>query len=229
MKKLILIIVLVGFVSFHSLQAQDKSKAILTNEIDSLSYSLGLLIGNNLFVQGVEEIHPEIYQIGLEDGFSSNPLNMTFEQANLFVQNYFEEKMKMKADENLKEGLAFLAENSKQEGVVVLNNGLQYKVLKAGEGPSPKTGDQVRVHYRGSLLDGSEFDSSYERGEPAVFGIDQVIKGWTEALQLMNTGSHWMLYIPPELAYGSQGAGDVIGPNSTLIFEVELLEIISNE
>lgn len=225
MRFIIVLFVVTGLFGSTSM-AQDNMKVVLNNEIDSLSYSLGLLIGNNLSVQGIEKVHPETYMKGLQDGFLSKPENLTFEQANLFVQTYFEQQMILKADKNLKAGLSFLSENAKKEGVVTLNSGLQYKVLQAGEGASPKAMDQVKVHYRGTLLNGSVFDSSYERGQPAVFGVGQVIKGWTEALMLMSPGSKWMLFIPPDLAYGNQGAGDVIGPNSTLIFEVELLEVM---
>jgi FKBP-type peptidyl-prolyl cis-trans isomerase FklB len=129
------------------------------------------------------------------------------------------------ADDNKKKGEAFLADNKKQKGVVVLPSGLQYKVIKEGKGAKPKATDTVSVHYRGTLTDGTEFDSSIKRGEPAEFPVNQVIKGWTEALQLMPVGSKWQLVIPSDLAYGPQGAGAEIGPNSTLVFDVELLEI----
>ena len=212
-----------------TLYSQDRPKVGLVNELDSLSYSLGLIIGNNLHVQGVKSLKSEVYKVGLEDGFLSEPRSMTFEEANIYIQNYFEKQNKMASEGNRQDGMKFLEENAKKEGVVVLNSGLQYKVLQAGEGRSPKRGDQVKVHYKGTLLDGTVFDSSYELGKPAVFGVTQVIKGWTEALLLMSPGSKWMLYIPPDLAYGSSGAGDAIGPNSTLIFEVELLEVIENQ
>jgi FKBP-type peptidyl-prolyl cis-trans isomerase FklB len=208
-----------------NLNAQTKNIK-LGSDIDSLSYSLGILIGNNLTVQGVKDLDDNIFFKGFQDGFTQNPQEMTMEQANMFVQSYFEKQMAMKSENNLKEGLDFLAENAKKEGVVTLNSGLQYKVLQAGSGASPKAGDQVKVQYKGTLIDGTVFDSSYDRGQPAQFGCSQVIKGWTEALLLMSPGSHWMLYIPSDLAYGQDGAGDVIGQNATLIFEVELLEVI---
>ena len=223
-----MIIILAGMVGIATVQAQKKGKVGLTNEIDSLSYSLGLLIGNNLHAQGIKSIQPDIYLQGVEDGFGGDPRSMTFEQANMFIQQYFEKQMMNAAEDNLAEGKAFMEENANKEGVVVLPSGMQYKVLQAGEGKSPTGDDRVKVHYKGTLLDGTVFDSSYERGEPAVFGVRQVIKGWTEALMLMKPGSRWMLYIPPDLAYGSSGAGDAIGPNATLIFEVELLEVLGD-
>jgi FKBP-type peptidyl-prolyl cis-trans isomerase FklB len=228
MLKSLLSLTLILFVGINISIAQDERKADLGNEIDSLSYSLGLLIGHNLKVQGVEKIQPEIYTKGLQDGFSSKPDIISFEQANIFVQNYFERQMGKAAEENLKKGIEFLNENKNIEGVVTLNSGLQYKVLKAGEGTSPKATDRVKVHYTGTLIDGTVFDSSYDRGEPTVFGVKQVIKGWTEALMLMKPGSKWMLFIPPDLAYGSNSAGEKIGPNSTLVFEVELLEVLKD-
>jgi FKBP-type peptidyl-prolyl cis-trans isomerase FklB len=136
-----------------------------------------------------------------------------------------QEERKKAGEKNLAEGKAFLAENAKKEGVKTLPSGLQYKAIKEGDGPMPKATDTVTVHYRGSLIDGTEFDSSYSRNQPATFPANGVIKGWTEALQLMKTGAKWELFIPPDLAYGERGAGQVIGPNSTLIFEVELLSI----
>jgi FKBP-type peptidyl-prolyl cis-trans isomerase FklB len=136
-----------------------------------------------------------------------------------------EVKAKESADKNLKAGEAFLAENAKKEGVVTLPSGLQYKVIEAGSGKTPKASDTVTVNYRGTLIDGKEFDSSYKRGEPATFPVSGVIAGWTEALQLMKEGAKWQLVIPPGLAYGEKGAGPVIGPNSTLVFEVELIKV----
>lgn len=134
-------------------------------------------------------------------------------------------QMKTKGEKNKKEGDAFLAENKDKKGIVSLPSGLQYKVIKEGEGDTPKATDKVTVHYRGTLIDGTEFDSSYGRGEPATFPVNGVIPGWTEALQLMNAGSKWQLFIPSKLAYGERGAGGKIGPNSTLIFDVELISI----
>lgn len=211
------------------LRAQDTQEIPLVSETDSLSYSLGMLIGNNLAMQGIHNLNNDAFMKGFQTGCAKESGLISFEGANMFVQSYFEKQMSRMAEDNLQAGMAFLEENARKEGVVTLNSGLQYKVLKAGDGNSPKSGDQVRVHYRGTLVDGTVFDSSYERGEPAEFGVSQVIRGWTEALLLMSPGSHWMLFIPPDLAYGENGAGDVIGPNSTLIFEVELLEVLPGQ
>jgi FKBP-type peptidyl-prolyl cis-trans isomerase FklB len=136
-----------------------------------------------------------------------------------------EETRQYLAEKNMKEGETFLAENKTREGVVALESGLQYKILKSGDGEKPAAGDTVVCNYRGTLINGTEFDSSYKRGKPATFAVNRVIKGWTEALQLMPVGSKWQLFIPPNLAYGARGAGNLIGPNATLIFEVELIAI----
>lgn len=210
-----------------SVTGQKKSKPIpIITSSDTLSYSFGLLIGNNMKTQKVTGINPDLLLQGFKDGYADTNYIVTIEQANQFVQDYFNTMVKNEAEANLQESAAFLEANKTQEGVVTLPSGLQYKVLEAGEGPSPVPGDQVRVHYTGKLVDGSVFDSSIDRGEPIVFGVDQVIPGWTEALQLMSPGARWMLYIPPYLAYGENGAGGVIGPNQALIFEVQLIEII---
>jgi FKBP-type peptidyl-prolyl cis-trans isomerase FklB len=151
---------------------------------------------------------------------------MTHTEARDIVNKYFEElEAKMNA-ENIEKGKNFLAENAKKPGVVTLASGLQYEVIKEGNGKKPGAADKVKCHYEGTLIDGTLFDSSIKRGEPAVFGVSQVIKGWVEALQLMTEGSKWRLFIPSELAYGAQGAGEMIPPHSTLIFEVELIEVL---
>ena len=225
MKRSILILLIAVMVSF-SVSAQKKSKAIeMKTPSDSLSYSFGMLIGINMKTQGVKDVNSEILLKGFENGYAGVNMALTQEQANKIVQDYFNNLVKGEADSNLKACKSFLEENKTKEGVVTLPSGLQYKVLEKGEGPSPLPTDQVKVHYTGSLINGTVFDSSIERGEPAVFGVNQVIPGWTEALQLMSTGSRWMLYIPTELAYGENGAGGVIGPNQALIFEVQLIEI----
>jgi FKBP-type peptidyl-prolyl cis-trans isomerase len=154
---------------------------------------------------------------------------MTAEEAIPLLQAYAQKEQEMEARKNLEEGQAFLEENAGRSGVEVTESGLQYEVLKEGVGAKPTANDQVRVHYHGTLIDGTVFDSSVERGQPAVFGVGQVISGWTEALQLMPEGSKWKLFIPANLAYGERGAGSKIGPNSALIFEVELLEIMKTE
>jgi FKBP-type peptidyl-prolyl cis-trans isomerase FklB len=214
-----------------SSKKHDKEKATVTevslmNATDSLSYSFGLLIGNNMQVQGVKEVNGDLFLSGFNSGYANDTSVMDIAIANKFVQDYFNKQISDESAMNLEKSNAFLAENKAKEGVVVTASGLQYKILTPGTGEFPQASDQVKVHYTGMFIDGKVFDSSVERGEPITFGVDQVIPGWTEALQLMQPGAKWMLYIPPELAYGENGAGGVIGPNEALIFEVELLEII---
>jgi len=203
----------------------------LKSEKDKVSYIIGLDIGNNLKRQGAD-IDPDTLLKGLKDALSGNkPLlseNEIREVTTAFRQEMAtkqaEEKKKL-AEKNKKEGEAFLDENKKKEGVKTLPSGLQYKVITEGSGRSPKESDTVTVNYKGNFVDGTEFDSSYKRGEPATFPANGVIKGWTEALPLMKEGAKWQLFIPSDLAYGETGAGNVIGPNTTLIFEVELISI----
>jgi FKBP-type peptidyl-prolyl cis-trans isomerase len=154
---------------------------------------------------------------------------MTVEEADQVIRRYFEAEGEREGQENLENGNAFLEKNKAREGVVTTPSGLQYEILTEGEGPKPTAEDQVRAHYHGTLIDGTVFDSSVDRGEPAVFALNQVIPGWTEALQLMPVGSKWKIYLPSDLAYGERGGGPTIGPNSTLIFEVELLEIVKDD
>jgi len=196
-----------------------------------VSYSMGANIGNSWKRQDIE-VDLEAVIRGLRDALDGKPLALS-DQEMRKVMTAFQTEMRTKqmekrrvvGDKNKQEGEAFLAENKKKEGVITLPSGLQYKVLNAGTGPKPTTADTVVAHYRGTLIDGTEFDSSYKRGEPTSFGVTGVIKGWTEALQLMNTGSKWQLFIPSALAYGENGAGPQIGANATLIFEVELVAI----
>ena len=198
----------------------------LNNSTDSLSYSFGLLIGNNMFVQGVNVINQDLFMAGFDKGYKDQEPAISIEVANQYVQDYFNKQISDEANMNLQKSAEFLVENQAREGVVTLPSGLQYKIITPGTGELPQATDQVRVHYHGTFIDGKVFDSSIDRNEPIVFGVNQVIPGWTEALQLMQVGSRWMLYIPPALAYGEQGAGGVIGPNQALIFEVELIEIV---
>jgi FKBP-type peptidyl-prolyl cis-trans isomerase FklB len=207
----------------------------LTTRKQKFSYALGMNIGNglgaNLKKQGVEVDWTLVAQ-GLKDAVSDGKTRLTEEEAKKVltdVQNEVrgqqQEKMKEAADKNKTEGEAFLAANKSKEGIVTLPSGLQYKILTEGKGPKPTAADTVVCNYRGTLINGTEFDSSYKRGEPATFPVGGVIKGWTEALQLMPVGSKWQLFIPSSMAYGERGAGADIGPNATLIFEVELLSI----
>jgi FKBP-type peptidyl-prolyl cis-trans isomerase FklB len=194
------------------------------------SYSLGYQYGETFKKQGIE-VDPEVFVTGMREALGGKEPLMSREeiretisglQKRVFVVQ--QQQLREKAARNLEEGKAFLAKNAKKKGVKTLPSGLQYRVITEGAGASPKAGDTVTVHYRGTFLDGTEFDSSYKRGEPASFQVDGVIAGWTEALQLMKTGSNWELFVPSELAYGERGMGR-IPPNSTLIFEVELIAV----
>ncbi len=203
----------------------------LTTGKDKLSYAIGMNVGKNLQRQSID-VDPAILMQGLKDTMAGGKTLLTEQEAQSVLtemqaeaRKRQEEKMKVAGEANKKEGDAFLAANKTKEGVVTLPSGLQYKIIKAGTGPKPTATDSVVCNYRGTLIDGKEFDSSYKRGEPATFPVNGVIKGWTEALQLMPVGSKWQLVVPAELAYGSRGAGPDIGPDSTLIFEVELMSI----
>ena len=197
-----------------------------TDELDKVSYSLGLSIASNLISSGVTTINAEAFIDGLNVVFSGKMPEIMPDEANNILQDYFDKLQQAKGKEAKAEGEKFLAENKKKEGVVALPSGLQYIILTAGNGPKPKASDTVKCHYEGRLINGTVFDSSIRRNEPAEFPVSGVIAGWVEALQLMPVGSKWQLYIPSELAYGTHGAGQSIGPNQTLIFDVELLAII---
>ncbi len=225
MKKTLSFLLVTLILTTISAYAQDNSKGKLTNQPDSLSYSFGLLIGNNLQMQKVKDLNMEIFMQGLKDGFNKADSQIAIEDANLFIQKYFDQQMTQEAQDNQQKCAKFLDENKTKEGVVTLASGLQYKILQKGEGTPPSASDTVTVNYTGTLIDGTMFDSSVERGKPATFAVNQVIPGWTEALQLMKPGSIWILYIPADLAYGDKGAGGVIGPNEALIFQVELMSV----
>lgn len=228
MKYLLVLFVSLGFLAC---QSNTQNKIQLKTQTDSVSYTIGMDIGKNLKNQRIEVV-PEILAQGIIDILDSNKTLLSEEQSQEVIAALqqrmmakHEEMMKEQKEKNKKEGDQFLSENKKNKDVITLPSGLQYKVVTMGKGPKPKATDKVTVHYVGRTLDGNEFDNSYNRGEPATFTVNQVIKGWTEALQLMPVGSKWIIYIPPDLAYGENGAGQVIEPNSTLIFEVELLSI----
>jgi FKBP-type peptidyl-prolyl cis-trans isomerase FklB len=198
----------------------------LYGELENFSYALGMSIAGNLIQSGVNTVNPEIFLNGFKDVFKGETPLIHPEEANTILEEFISKVNQDKGSNNREEGLRFLAENRKKKGVTELPSGLQYEVLKEGEGDIPKATDKVKCHYHGTLIDGTVFDSSIQRGQPAVFPVNGVIQGWVEALQLMSTGSKWRLYIPSDLAYGSHGAGGAIGPHSTLIFDVELLKII---
>jgi FKBP-type peptidyl-prolyl cis-trans isomerase FklB len=203
----------------------------LKNKEDKLSYALGLNIGNSFKQQSIE-IKPDIFLKGIKDAFaggkqllSDDEVRETMVALNKELSEKKAETMKKLAEKNKEDAVTFFAENKKKEGVKTLASGLQFKIITEGKGKNPKAPDTVTVNYRGTLIDGKEFDSSYRRGEPATFPVNGVISGWTEALQLMKTGAKWQLFIPSNLAYGEKGAGNLIGPNAALIFEVELISV----
>jgi FKBP-type peptidyl-prolyl cis-trans isomerase FklB len=191
-----------------------------------ISYALGMNIASNLRSSGVESLDLDEFIAGLSSAMKGEKTQMTTQEANALLQEYFTELQNKQHGANIEAGKEFLANNAQKETVTELASGLQYEILKEGTGPKPKLTDQVKCHYHGTLIDGTVFDSSVERGEPAVFPVNGVIQGWVEALQMMPTGSKWRLFIPSELAYGERGAGQAIAPHSTLIFDVELLEIV---
>lgn len=202
-------------------------------ELDKISYALGLSMGNNFRASGIKEINVQDFADGVAAVFYGNQPKMTYDEAKEVIRQYFTEMEARQKEEasklaeiNEKAGKEFLEENGKRAEVKTTPSGLQYEVLKEGDGAQPASTDQVEVHYTGKLIDGTVFDSSEERGVPATFGVTQVIPGWVEALQLMKAGSRWRLFIPSQLAYGPNGAGGVIGPNATLIFDVELQKVI---
>ncbi|MDA8434114.1 MAG: FKBP-type peptidyl-prolyl cis-trans isomerase [Nitrospiraceae bacterium] len=212
-------------------QAYGVEQSPLKDKKDKLSYSIGLDVGNALKRQGVD-VNMDVMMRGVKDAVSGGKKLLTDEEVRDTMTEFSKELAAKKAEEtkkigeeNKKAGETFLAENTKKEGVKTLPNGLQYKIITEGKGESPKASDTVTVNYKGTFIDGKEFDSSYKRGKPATFAVKGVIPGWTEALQMMKVGSKWELFIPPALAYGERGAGGVIGPEQTLIFEVELLSI----
>lgn len=193
--------------------------------MDKVSYALGMNVAQNLISSEFNQIDAESFQKGMEVILRGEKPLISMQEANEALQNHFSKLDADKSESTIKEGEAFLLENGKRKTVVTLESGLQYEVLNEGAGVSPKATDRVKCHYHGTLINGTVFDSSVERGEPAVFPVNGVIQGWVEALQLMQIGSKWRLFIPPHLAYGSRGAGGVIGPHTTLVFDVELIGI----
>lgn len=203
-----------------------------TKELDRLSYALGISVGYNFLASGIRNLNIQDFADALGAVLYGQATKLTAEESKAEVQKFFAQLQEQQqaeaakmADINKAAGEQFLAENGKRAEVKTTPSGLQYEVVVEGKGRKPQAGDQVTVHYTGTLIDGTVFDSSVERGEPATFGVNQVIPGWVEALQLMNEGSKWKLFIPSNLAYGPNGAGGVIGPNQTLIFEVELIKV----
>ncbi len=194
--------------------------------MDKISYALGLSLGNNLLSSGIKSLNIEKLARGIQDVLEQKKPEITYQEAQELIDEYFRKLQEQSSEKTISEGKAFLESNGKRPEVITLKSGLQYEIINKGNGNLPKASDKVRVRYHGTLIDGTVFDSSVRRGEPATFGVTQVISGWVEALQLMPVGSKWKLYIPSNLAYGAQGAGQHIGPHTTLIFEVELLDIV---
>lgn len=225
------LLVLCGALPQTSLGAD---RVALDNEDDEISYSVGYQMGTDFKSQGIE-IQPEAFLQGIQDALSDAKPLLTREEMERILADLKRrvlaaqrEERTVRAEENLQKGRDFLEKNAVKKGVVTLPSGLQYRIIEKGSGASPGPADTVSVHYKGTLIDGTEFDSSYRRGKPAMFQTGRVIKGWTEALQLMHEGSKWELFIPPDLAYGARGAGSAIEPNSTLIFEVQLISVVRN-
>ncbi len=194
--------------------------------MEKVSYALGLSLGNNLKNSGIDSLDYAKLAKGIEDVLEQNTTEISVQEAQTIISEFFQALQEKASEGAINEGKAFLAENAKRAEVVTLQSGLQYEVITAGTGETPKASDKVKVHYHGTLINGTVFDSSVRRGEPATFGVTQVISGWVEALQLMPVGSKWKLFIPSNLAYGAQGAGQPIGPHTTLVFEVELIDIV---
>lgn len=225
---------LAGILALSASCQQNGKSVKLESNIDSVSYAIGVLVGSNNLKQletapGGADINKEAMASAFRLASMGEEAVLTEEQANELVRKFFESAGEREAQKALEEGNKFLETNKAREGVTTTASGLQYEVITAGTGALPLATDQVRVHYHGTLIDGKVFDSSVDRGEPVVFGVNQVIPGWTEALQLMPVGSKWKIYLPSEIGYGERGAGGDIGPNSVLIFEVELLEIVKPE
>ncbi|MBR5455631.1 MAG: FKBP-type peptidyl-prolyl cis-trans isomerase [Bacteroidaceae bacterium] len=194
--------------------------------MDKFSYGLGMGIGQNLLSMGVKDMNVEDFIKGINDVLKGAKLEMSHSDAQQVVNEHFRKLAEEAYAQNKASGEAFLVANAKKEGVVTLPSGLQYEIIKEGVGKKPSASDRVQCHYEGTLIDGTIFDSSVKRGEPAVFGVNQVIKGWVEALQLMQEGAKWRLYIPYDMAYGEHGAGEMIPPYSALIFDVELIKVL---
>lgn len=208
-------------------QVSAEENLVLKNQKEKMSYIIGMDIGSNLKRQSLD-VDPNILARGIQDAFSAAKSLLTEQEIQDTLAAFRKEraaKQEEVAKKNKNDGETFLIANRKKEGVEALASGLQYKVIRAGTGKKPKINDSVTTHYRGTLIDGTEFDSSYKRGKPASFPVSGVIPGWTEALQLMEEGAKWQLFVPPNLAYGERGTGDVIGPNATLIFEIELISV----
>ncbi|MFC1668157.1 FKBP-type peptidyl-prolyl cis-trans isomerase [Chlamydiota bacterium] len=219
-------------VMLHAQDAPSSEDVVLESENQKLSYAFGVDVGKSMKRLNIDIDFPVLVR-GMKDAFDDASLLLTPEEITAIKKDFFlkrqkemNERMKVLGEKNLKESEEFLTKNKEKEGIVVTDSGLQYEIITQGDGPKPTGDSKVKVHYKGMLLDGTEFDSSYNRGEPATFHVKRVIPGWSEGVQLMNVGSKYRLYIPPAIGYGKTGAGNRIPPNATLLFEVELLEIV---
>ncbi|RUT73074.1 FKBP-type peptidyl-prolyl cis-trans isomerase [Ancylomarina longa] len=229
MKLKVLFIALgLGAMTLVSCSQQGSKDVSLNTTMDSVSYSLGASFGTNLERNGLTEINEDVFLAALNAAIQKDSLTIQPREGNTIINNYLRKQKQKIGEANKTKGDKFLAENKTKDGIVTTASGLQYQVITEGTGAKPLATDKVKVNYRGTTLDGKEFDSSYKRNQPAVFAANRVIKGWTEALQLMSVGSKYKLFIPAELAYGPRGAGGSIGPNETLIFDVELLDIVKD-
>lgn len=226
MKKVLTSLLAVAIIgtAFAQKKSDKKTEELFKTDLDSVSYSMGLAIGSSIKSAGIDKINDKLFVQALTESLAGKEGKFTTQQANQIIQKYMGALASKKGSVNTEIGKKWLADNAKKEGVITTASGLQYKVITNGEGATPTINDKVKVHYHGTLIDGKVFDSSVERKEPISFPVSGVIKGWTEALQLMKVGSKYMLYIPSDLAYGERGVQG-IEPNSVLIFEVELLDI----
>ena len=226
MKKTLIAACMASVIMTGSVMAAESTDTKQMTDDERLSYSLGMLIGDRILKEYNEDINYYIMLEGIRAQHKGEPTVLSMDEAHAAMQASEDRAVAAAAEGAIIAGKAYLEENKARDGVTVTESGLQYEVMTAAEGDKPKATDIVKVHYKGTLLDGTTFDSSYERGEPAQFGLNQVIPGWTEGVQLMNVGSKYRFVIPSELAYGSRGAGASIGPSETLVFEVELIEIV---
>ena len=218
-------LLIVGFAIVLSSCSNDATDKTPETEMEKVSYSLGVNVATGVKAQGLDTIDANAVAKAFKDVFAGNDLDISEEESMQVLQDYFGKLAAKKSAQSVEAGSEYLAKNASKEGVTTTESGLQYKVMNSGNGVKPTAEDQVTVHYHGTLTDGTVFDSSVDRGEPAQFGVTQVISGWTEALQLMSVGDKWKLTIPSSLAYGDKGAGGSIGPGETLVFEVELIGI----
>lgn len=218
-----------GAMALVSCNQTGSRNVALNNQIDSVSYSIGVNFGTNLKKSNITEFNEAAILDGIYAVINEDSLKIDLRESGTVINTYIRELQAKVGEENLAKGEKFLAENATKEGIITTESGLQYRIINEGNGDKPAATDKVKVHYRGTTIDGKEFDSSFKRNQPATFAANRVIKGWTEALQLMPVGAKYELFIPANLAYGPRGAGGDIGPNETLIFEVELLEIVKPE